>query len=154
VLRQTKKSWATLKANVSWDDCFMDMAETVSKRSKDPSTQVGAVLVSQDNNRVSVGYNGFPAGLEETKERWSDKHSYVVHAEMNAVLNARGDLRGYTLYTTMFPCINCTKLILQAGISRIVYKDLCSKSIEATVHLSEELFKEMDVSIERHNGTN
>ena len=138
----------------SWDQCFMSMAESVSMRSKDPTTKVGAVLVSSDRNRVSVGYNGFPAGLDETEQRWGDKHSYVVHAEINAILNARCDLRGYTLYTTMFPCIECTKLILQAGVSRIVYKDFSSKSVEATLSLSEELFKEMSVSVERHYDSN
>jgi dCMP deaminase len=149
-----EKKTETMDSNLSWDECFMRMAEAAAGRSKDSRTKVGAVLVSPDKSRVSVGYNGFPAGVEETAERWLDKHSFVVHAEVNAVLNAKCSLSDWTLYTTMFPCIDCTKLILQTGISRVVYLEKNSKSVEATLSLSTELFNEMSVSIERHHRTN
>ena len=136
-------------ANISWDQCFMHMAETVSRRSKDPNTKVGAVIVSPGNNIVHIGYNGFPSGLEETRERWDDKHSYVVHAEMNAVLNAKCDLDGWTLYTTMFPCCECIKLILQTGIEKIVYNSESSRMLSGTIEQSKSLLKEMSVKIVR-----
>ena len=129
----------------------MQMADVVSQRSKDPNTKVGAVLVCPERDRVATGYNGFPAGLEETQERWDDKYRYVVHAEMNAILNARCDLREWTLYTTMFPCCDCTKMLLQTGISRIVYRDTHSNSVGDSLDKSISLFREMDVTIERHN---
>lgn len=134
-------------SSISWDECFMQMADTVSKRSKDPNTKVGAVLVSPGNNAVHIGYNGFPSGLEETEERWDDKHSYVVHAEMNAVLNAKCDLDGWTLYTTMFPCSECIKLILQSGIKKIVYSSESSRMLQGTIEQSRALLNEMSVKV-------
>lgn len=135
---------------ISWDEMFMQMAETVAKRSKDPRTQVGAVLVSPGNNRVAIGYNGFPKGIEETPERWEDKYSYVVHAEENAILNAKCDLEGWTLYVTLFPCTSCTNKILQAGISRIVYANNESRSLDTdSIQRSLQLFKEMGIEVEQ-----
>lgn len=135
---------------MNWDTMFMEMAQTVAKRSKDPRTQVGAILVSPGNNRVAIGYNGFPKGIEETQERWADKYRYVVHAEENAILNAKCDLEGWTLYVTLFPCTSCTNKILQAGIARVCYTKVSSRSLnDDSIKLSLELFKEMGVSIER-----
>jgi dCMP deaminase len=136
---------------ISWDECFMLMAETVALRSKDPSTKVGAVLVSEDKSRVAIGYNGFPSGMPEGKDRWENKHRYVVHAELNAVINAKTDLSKWTLYTTMFPCSECTKLLLQTGISRVVYKDIKSDSVGSSWELSTSLLEEMDIKVERSN---
>jgi len=114
-------------------DFFCAMALLVSKRSKDPNSQVGAVIVSPDNDRIlSVGYNGFPNGISDDDFPWvrtaenemDTKYPYVIHAEMNAILNFRGDLKalnGATIYTTLFPCHECTKAIIQTGIKKIVY---------------------------------
>ena len=118
---------------ISWDQYFMGMAFLACERSKDPATQTGAVIVDKDNLVLSVGYNGFPAGcsdeqfpwLDDTKDVLNNKHFYVVHSELNAILNAMGrDLRGAKLYVTLFPCNECAKAIIQAGIKTIVYADI------------------------------
>ena len=127
----------------------MEMAETVSHRSKDPRTKVGAVIVSPDNRVVTTGYNGFPVGLSETEERWRDKYRFVLHAELNAIVNSKTDLTGWTLYTTMFPCENCRNIILQSGISRVVYLNDSSVSLIGTIEETIAIFKEMNVDIER-----
>lgn len=117
------------KANV-----YMAMAKLISKRSKDPNTQVGAVIVSSDDRILSVGYNGFPNGCSDDEFPWArsakreydTKYPYVVHAELNAILNFRGDnkaFEGSTLYVTLFPCHECAKAIIQSGITRLVYLD-------------------------------
>ncbi|MHA3723773.1 deoxycytidylate deaminase [Leucobacter sp. HY1910] len=116
----------------TWDETFMAMAEIVKRRSKDPSTQVGAALVSPDRRVLSLGYNGTPNGFDDADFSWgkdSDdpldtKYPYVIHAERNAVLNFRGSLRelaGATAYVTHFPCNECAKELIQVGIRRVVY---------------------------------
>jgi len=113
-------------------DFFCSMAVLVSKRSKDPNTQVGAVIVSDTDRILSVGYNGFPNGISDDDFPWAreaesdvdTKYPYVIHAEMNAILNFRGDLKalsGATLYVTLFPCHECVKAIIQTGIRKIIY---------------------------------
>lgn len=129
----------------------MTMAETVSMRSKDVSTKVGVIIVSGDKNHVAIGYNGFPTGMSEEASRWDDKSRYVVHAELNAVINAKTDISGWTVYTTMFPCTECTKILLQTGVSRIVYKSRSSASVEDSWKFSKELLEEMGIIVERFN---
>lgn len=113
---------------------YMAIAKLISKRSKDPNTQVGAVIVSKDDRILSVGYNGFPNYCSDDDFPWArkaeseydTKYPYVVHAELNAILNFRGDNKAFefsTLYVTLFPCHECAKAIIQSGISRIVYLD-------------------------------
>lgn len=120
--------------HISWNAYFMAMAKLASKRSKDPRTKVGAVIVTPDDNRiVSVGYNGFPYGCSDEEFPWvkgdnldlaDTKYAYVVHAELNAILSARGrDLTGCHIYVTSSPCNECTKAIIQAGIKKIVYME-------------------------------
>lgn len=100
---------------ISWDEYFMGIAMLAAKRSKDPNTQVGACIVSQDNIIISTGYNGMPKGCSDDEYPWErdgdqTKYPYVVHAELNAVLNANGrDLRGSKLYVALFPCNECAK---------------------------------------------
>lgn len=112
---------------ISWDEYFMGIAMLAAKRSKDPNTQVGACIVSQDNIIISTGYNGMPKGCSDDEYPWErdgdqTKYPYVVHAELNAVLNANGrDLRGSKLYVALFPCNECAKAIIQAGIKTVVY---------------------------------
>ncbi|MBT5188204.1 MAG: dCMP deaminase family protein [Kordiimonadaceae bacterium] len=134
---------------ISWDECFMTMAETVSMRSKDMTTKVGVIIVSEEKNHVAIGYNGFPTGMSENQSRWDNKSSYVVHAELNAVINAKTDISGWTVYTTMFPCTECTKMLLQTGVSRVVYKDRSSASVEDSWKFSKVLLEEMGISVER-----
>lgn len=114
---------------LSWYDFFMGVARLAAQRSKDPHTQVGACIVNQRNHIVGVGYNGFPAGISDDDFSWATtaddeldtKHPYVCHAEMNAVTNSDSDLRGTVCYVTLFPCNNCTQLLIQVGVKRVVY---------------------------------
>ena len=108
----------------SWDQYYMEIAKTVSSRSKDPVTQVGAVLV-MENRIIGTGYNGFGPGQYECPLLWErpHKYDYVVHAEANCLLHSVKAPKGATLYCTMFPCKECAKLISSSGISRVVYLD-------------------------------
>ena len=112
---------------ISWDEYFMGIAMLAAKRSKDPSTQVGACIVSQDNIIISTGYNGMPKGCSDDEFPWNregdeTKYPYVVHAELNAILNANGrDLRGSRIYVALFPCNECAKAIIQGGVKEVVY---------------------------------
>lgn len=106
-----------------WDERFFDIAELVASWSKDPSTKVGAVIVRPDRTIASVGYNGFPRGVDDTYTTREDKLMRTVHAEANAILSAREPLQGYTLYVTpLHPCANCSGLIIQSGIKEVHYK--------------------------------
>lgn len=115
---------------LSWDEYFMGIAELSAQRSKDPSTQVGACIVSQDNKILSVGYNGMPRACSDDEFPWErqggnldTKYFFVCHAELNAILNFRGgSLEGSKIYTTLFPCNECAKAIIQSGVSEIIYK--------------------------------
>ena len=103
----------------------MSIARVVSMRSKDPSTKVGAVLVSEDNRIVGTGYNGFVKGSAETEEMWErpEKYKWVIHAELNCILHSVKSHKNTTIYTTMFPCVECSKAIVAAGIIQVVYCD-------------------------------
>ena len=115
---------------LSWDSYFMGIALLSAQRSKDPGTQVGACIVGPDNKIMSVGYNGMPTGCADDVMPWAregrpmdTKYLYVCHAELNAILNyAGGSIRGATVYTTLFPCNECAKAIIQAGIKTLVYE--------------------------------
>ena len=116
---------------ISWDEYFMAVAKLSAMRSKDPHTQVGACIVSNDNRILSIGYNGAPNGFNDEKFPWGregnpleTKYLYVVHAERNAILNYRGsrkDLENSKIYVDLFPCNECAKEIIQAGIKEVVY---------------------------------
>ena len=114
---------------ISWDEYFMGIAMLSAKRSKDPSTQVGACIVNQNNKIMSVGYNGFPLGCsdedfpwERSGDNYDTKYPYVCHAELNAILNnAGGNLNGCKIYVALFPCNECAKAIIQCGISEVIY---------------------------------
>ena len=115
---------------ITWDQYFMGMAHLSALRSKDPSTQVGAVIVSPANKVVSIGYNGHPKGCSDDEYPWDrdgsaleSKYVYVVHAELNAILNAPLSVQGCRIYVSLFPCNECAKAIIQAGIAEIVYED-------------------------------
>lgn len=110
--------------NKKWDLRFLALCHHVSTWSKDPRTQVGAVLVKDGNREPILGYNGFPRGVADTSERYENrtlKHQIVIHAERNAILTAKCDLKDYTLYCSLRPCIRCSCDIIQAEIARVVY---------------------------------
>ena len=114
-----------------WDRRFYRMAMEVATWSKDPDERVGCVLVSPDRRRQSCGYNGLPAGVEDTARRLTDselKNRLSIHAELNAILNARTDLTGWTLYVTKSPCLGCAGAAVQAGIKRVVCRPLYTGS--------------------------
>lgn len=105
-----------------WNQFFMGMARYMATASKDPSTQVGAVIVDYRRIVVGMGYNGFPRGVRDDDARYADrsiKYKLIVHAEANAILNASAAVKGCSLYCTWHPCSDCTKLIVQAGISMV-----------------------------------
>lgn len=119
---------------ITWDEYFMGVADLASMRSKDPHTQVGCCIVDVKKRIASVGYNGFPFGCSDDVYPWSrhadgldeteTKYPYVVHSELNAILNYKGEtLEGCSLYVTMFPCCECSKAIIQSGIREVIYRD-------------------------------
>lgn len=128
--------------SISWDECFMRMAHVIAERSKDPSSQVGAVIANQNNVVVGIGYNGFPRGIDSAKFPWEregsfleTKYAYVCHAEENAVYNANASVKESKIYSTLFPCNECAKALIQNGITEVIFEsdkyhdsDICTAS--------------------------
>ena len=126
---------------INWYEYFMGVAFLSAKRSKDPHTQVGACIVSQDNKILSMGYNGFPNGCadedfpwnRESADPYDNKYFYTTHSELNAILNYRGgSLEGSKLYVTLFPCNECAKALIQSGIRTVIYAEDRYASTSAT----------------------
>ena len=146
---------------ISWDEYFMGVAQLASMRSKDPNSQVGACIVSQDNKILSIGYNGFPTGCSDEEFPWEregdeleTKYFYVTHSELNAILNYRGgSLEGSKLYVTMFPCNECAKAIIQAGIKTMVY-DIDKYPASASVIASKRMMKTAGVEVIKYQPSN
>lgn len=140
---------------LNWDTYFMAIAELSGMRSKDPSTQVGAAIVSEDNRILSIGYNGAPNGFLDDDFPWKregdaleTKYLYVVHAERNAILNYRGsrkDLEGAKVYVTLFPCNECAKEIIQSGIKEVIYISDKYKETDSVIS-SKKMFDECGVT--------
>jgi dCMP deaminase len=116
--------------NFSWKEYFMLQALMASQKSKDPSTKVGCVIVDKQNKQVGMGYNGFPAGVDESKLSWDKtsnkgpaytKYPFVIHAEVNAILNASKDIQGCDVYVTLHPCNECAKLLVASKVSNVYY---------------------------------
>lgn len=110
---------------INWNKRFIDLAEHISKWSKDPSTKVGAVITDNKKRIISVGYNGFAKGVMDTEERLNNrelKYPMIIHAEKNAILFSKQDLEGCNLYTyPLFMCCPCAALIIQSGIKKVIY---------------------------------
>lgn len=145
---------------ISWDEYFMGVALLSGMRSKDPSTQVGACIVSEDNKILSMGYNGFPKGCSDDEFPWTrdgepldNKYFYTTHSELNAILNYRGgSLEGAKMYVTLFPCNECAKAIIQAGIRTIVYaNDKYANTL--SVIASKRMLNSAGVHHYEYNGT-
>lgn len=116
----TETTWEALS---KWDARFLDLALYVADWSKDPSTRVGSVIVAPDRRILSIGYNGFPRGVADLEDRLNDrptKYAFVAHAERNALDNVDASMRGCILYSTLQPCAECTKSIIQRGIKKVV----------------------------------
>lgn len=135
------------KDYISWDEYFMGVSMLSGLRSKDPNTQVGACIVSNDNKILSMGYNGLPNGCSDDDFPWEregdfldTKYPFVTHSELNAILNYRGgSLDGTKLYVSLFPCNECAKAIIQAGIRTVVYRDDKYNGTDANI-ASKKLF--------------
>lgn len=138
-----------MNESFKWDTRFLDLAQVVSKWSKDPSTQVGAVLVRPDKSILSIGYNGFPRKMEDTLELLNnrdEKYSRIVHAEVNALLAAKTDITGCTLYTYPFMCCDrCVVQMIQAGVDTFVFpKTTDVKTLERWGAIFEKVYKYMN----------
>lgn len=145
------------KDYLHWDEYFMGIALLSSQRSKDPGTQVGACIVNSENRIRSVGYNGFPMGCSDDYFPWDrsgdnaldTKYMYVCHAELNAILNYSGEsLYGCRLYTSLFPCNECAKAIIQAGISEVIYLSDKYAATDATL-ASKRMLRSAGVKLTR-----
>ena len=143
---------------LTWDEYFMAIAKLSAMRSKDPSTQVGACIVGEDNRILSIGYNGAPNGFNDDVFPWAregnqldTKYPYVCHGELNAILNYRGsrkDLENAKIYVDLFPCNECAKLIIQSGIKEVIYLSDKYKDSENNI-ASRRLLDECGVSYKK-----
>lgn len=122
----------------TWDEYYIEIAKTVSIRSKDPNTQVGAVIV-KNGRIVSSGYNGMPAGYPETPEDWErpNKYDLVLHAEVNAILHSSASLEGASLYVTLSPCRECAKNVVASGIKTVYYSSTRGEFKESLDYLNK-----------------
>lgn len=138
--------------NQKWDLRFIDLADYISTWSRDPSRKVGAVIVRPDKTVASLGFNGFPRGVEDTEDRYNDrdtKYKFVCHAEANAILTANERLHGYTLYVSpLYPCHECAKMIIQSGITRVVTRPIIPGSWSESNQFAEIMFNEAKVSVD------
>jgi dCMP deaminase len=148
---------------LTWDEYFIGLAHLSALRSKDPHTQVGAAIVDENHRVVSVGYNGMPKGCDDKVFPWSrdgklldTKYAFVVHAELNAILNSKWPVAGCTIYVSLFPCNECAKAIIQSGIRRIVYESDKYADSETTLASKKMLkaagveLKQLDTKITLH----
>ena len=152
----------TQMSRLSWDDYFMSLALLSAKRSKDPQTQVGACIVSRDKKIVGIGYNGFPRlgpvsnddclpwGRDGGPSSIDSKYPFVCHAEMNAVMNKnQQDVSGCSIYTTLFPCNECAKILIQSGIKEVVYLS-DSKASQPSMIASRRMLDIVGVVMRQH----
>lgn len=144
-----------LRNILSWDEYFMSLAHLSGMRSKDPNTKVGACIVNNNNRIVGIGYNGMPYGCSDKDYPWSregvfteTKYAYVVHAELNAILNSTSSLENCSIYVSLFPCNECAKAIIQSGIKEVVYEnDKYAKS--DSVKVSRKMLKSAGVNVRK-----
>lgn len=146
----------------SWDEYFMGLAMWSSTRSKDPKTPVGACIVNDEKRIISVGYNGLTRGMDDDEFPWDSigeatnclyttKNPWVVHSELNAILNSHGaDLKGTTMYVTLFPCNECAKAIIQVGIKKVIYLSMYAR--RELVEITKEMFEKAGVECVPYNG--
>jgi len=142
--------------SIKWDNRFLELAKLVGSWSKDPSTQVGAVIVDSNNRIVSIGFNGLPQGVVDSEERLVDreaKYHIIVHAEANALMFANKSVEGCTLYTWPFqPCSRCAGLIIQSGINRVVSVVHSEERWKKNFSIAYDLLNEAGVKVSLTNG--
>ena len=140
---------------ISWDEYFMGLAHLSALRSKDPNTQVGACIVDNEHKVVSIGYNGMPRGCDDESMPWQreggfleTKYAYVVHAELNAILNSPRSLKDCTIYVSLFPCNECAKAIIQSGIKKVIYESDKYATADNVI-ASKKMLNEAGVTLEQ-----
>ena len=145
---------------INWDEYFMGIAILASYRSKDPNTAVGACIVNSDNIILSIGYNGAPRGLHDDNMPWeregdfmNTKYAYVCHSELNAILNYRGNVENTKMYVTLFPCNECAKAIVQAGIKEVIYLSDKYNGTDGNI-VSKKIFDEVGIKYTEYKPTN
>ncbi len=148
---------------ITWDEYFMGIALLSARRSKDPSTQVGACIVSKDNKILSVGYNGMPRFCDDDEYPWAregealeSKYLFVCHAELNAILNYSGDnnlLKGSKVYTTLFPCNECAKALVQSGVGEIIYYSDKYATTDSTL-AAKRMFRSAGITLTPYEFSN
>jgi dCMP deaminase len=141
---------------ISWDECFMKIANVIADRSQDPSTQAGAVIVNQKNIVMGVGYNGWPRGIKSEDLPWeregdflNTKYAYVCHAEENAIYNSNNRIEGGKIYCTLFPCNECAKTIIQNGIKEVIYESDKYANVPAFM-ASKKMLKLAKISLRQY----
>lgn len=144
--------------NITWDEYFIGLAQLSAKRSKDPNTKVGACLVDQNKRVIGLGYNGMPKGndnfpWEREGKPIDTKYPYVIHAEMNAILNSTKLIKDASIYVSLFPCSNCAKLLVQAGVIEVVYSDDKYKGTEDD-DIAQKILKESGVKVRKVKEVN
>ena len=144
---------------LNWEEYFMGLAHLSAKRSKDPNTSVGAAIVDDNNHVVSIGYNGFPKGCSDDEFPWeregdilNTKYEFVVHAELNAILNAKTNLEGCTIYVSLFPCNECAKAIIQSGIKKIVYESDKYNGVDTNI-ASKRMLRAAGIELKKLENT-
>lgn len=141
---------------MSWDDRFIDLARTVAGWSKDPSTQVGCVIADRRHNVLSLGFNGLPRGVGDHREANADryerpaKYLWTSHAEENAVAQAASSghrlLEGIA-YITHPPCCRCARMLIQAGVRRVIHAEGVTSMPDEEFRIAREMFSEASVSV-------
>lgn len=149
------------KDYISFDEYFMGVALLSAKRSKDPSTQVGSCIVSKDKRILSIGYNGTPNGINDSEFTWeregeylNTKYPYVIHSEINSIVNFRGnsrELEEATIYVTLFPCNECAKMIIQSGIKKVVFLSDKYKDTDSSI-AAKKLFDSCGVEYIKYSS--
>lgn len=153
-----RDNYVELGPHLQWDDYFMLQAIMASFKSKDPNTKVGCVFVDQQNHQLSMGYNGFVAGIDEGQLPWGNdrtadyrhqKYGYVVHSEANAILHSKGTLRDSKLYVTLFPCEECAKMLATQKIREVVYLSDKYEGTEGNF-ISKKILTLADITYRQH----
>ena len=146
-------NYIDIEPAVSWDEYFILQAIMASFKSKDPATKVGCVFVDEKNHQITMGYNGFVAGIDESKLPWGkdksvplehQKYGYVVHSEANAILHSPRSLKGSRCYVTLFPCHECAKLLASSGVTEVIYISDKHKGTESNI-ISKKIFELADI---------
>lgn len=136
---------------INWESYFIKIAEAAALRSKDPSTQVGSCVVSEDNRILGVGYNGMPEGYEEDPTLWERplKYDHVCHAELNAILNCNSSTKNGKIFVTLFPCKQCAKIIAAARIKEVYYRDDSLDNRDFLDKVSLDIFSRANIKVKK-----